>query len=353
MSGLARPPGAIVGALLAIALAEVAVPHAIYEPLVPVKRYGRNPHLRRDWDNYIRVTGRPRDPEVRVLLLSNSQGNGPEYPEPVIYPSRLQDLLNEGRSGPPVRVVNWSYGPNRVPETVLLLARAQELRPHVVLAVFHPGWFQEADYLWRGKPTPLSMFPGDVVDTAWLYRERVPAAFRAHYLRPITAVSAVFARAWPTYRFRDLPVSHLQVHLPWVQPFVPEGQWAAWFLAARARRSRLQAQPVAGRLPPTPTEPLVEMFLEASARVKARHRVFVYQPHYFRVTDPGEGPELLRRRLEAAGQEVWSMGDAVPWPEFLEGQNLHLADEGHLTFARALADRLRPLLEGLESDKAS
>ena len=25
------------------------------------------------------------------------------------------------------------------------------------------------------------------------------------------------------------------------------------------------------------------------------------------------------------------MGDVVPWTEFLEGQNLHLADEGHLT----------------------
>jgi len=126
---------------------------------------------------------------------------------------RLQDLLNEGRTGPPVRVVNWSYGPNRVPEAVVLLARAQELRPHVMLAVFHPGWFQQADYDWAGKPTPLSMFPGDVVDTAWLYRDRLPAAFRSHYLRPVTAVSALFASAWPNYRFRDLPVSWLQVTL--------------------------------------------------------------------------------------------------------------------------------------------
>ena len=343
----------MLGAVLVIALAEATLPRAIHEPLVAGKRYGRNPHLRRDWDNYIQVTGRPRDPEVRVLLLSNSQGNGPEYPEPVIYPWRLQDLLNEGRSGPPVRVINWSYGPNRVPEAVVLLARAQALRPHVVVAVFHPGWFQEPDYLWRGRPTPLSMFPGDVVDTAWLYRDQVPAAFRAHYLRPITAVSALFARGWPNYRFRDLPVSYLQVQLPWFGPFVPEGEWAAWFLAGRARRSRLQAQPVASRLPPPPTEPLLEMFLEASARLDARHRVFVYQPHYFLVPDPGEGPELLRRRLEAGGQEVWSMGDAVPWTEFLEGQNLHLADDGHLTFAKALAERLRPLLEGLETDKAS
>jgi hypothetical protein len=335
-----------------IALAEVALPRAIYEPLVPGKRYGRNPHLRRDWDNYIGVTSRRQDPELRVLLVSNSQGNGPEYPEQAIYPWRLQDLLNQGRPGPPVRVINWSYGPNRVPEAVTLLARAQDLRPHVVLAVFHPGWFQEPDYVWRGKPTPLSMFPGDVVDTAWLYRDRLPASFRSHYLGPVAAVSALFATAWPNYRFRDLPVSYLQVQLPWFRPFVPEGEWAAWFLAGRARRSRLQSQPVARVLPPPPTEPLVDMFLEAAARAGARRRVFVYQPHYFRVIDAGEGPERLRRRLEAGGLEVWNMGEAVPWTAFLEGQNLHLADDGHSTFAEALAERLRPLLEGLEAGAA-
>jgi hypothetical protein len=347
VSTLPRLSARILTAVLVIALAEVALPRVIYDPLVPGKRYGRNAHLRRDWDNYIRVTSLPSDPEIRVLLLSNSQGNGPEYPEPVIYPWRLQDLLNEGRSGPPVKVINWSYGPNRVPEAVLLLARAQELRPHVVLAVFHPGWFQEADLVWNGKPTPLSMFPGDVVDTAWLYRGQVPPEFRTRYLRPVTAVSALLARAWPTYRFRDLPVSYLQVRLPWFRPFVPEGEWAAWFLAGRARRSRLQAQPVAGRLPPPPTPPLVDMFLEASARTGAARRVFVYQPHYFRVADPGEGPELLRRMLQDAGVEVWNMGDTVPWTQFLEGQNLHLADDGHLTFAAALAERLRPIVDDL------
>jgi hypothetical protein len=105
-----------------------------------------------DWDNYIRVTSAPREPEVRVLLLSNSQGNGPEYPDRAIYPWLLQDALNEGRTGPPVRVVNWSFGPNRVPEAVLLLARAQELKPHLVVAAFHPTWFQRPDYEFQGSP---------------------------------------------------------------------------------------------------------------------------------------------------------------------------------------------------------
>lgn len=306
--------------------------------------------MRRDWDNYVRVTAAPRDPEIRVLLMSNSQGNGPEYPDRAIYPWILQDLLNEGRSGPPVRVVNWSFGPNRVPEAIALLARAQDLRPHVVVAVFHAGWFQESDYEVGGRPTPLAMFPGDGTDTAWLYRDRVPDSYRARYLKPVTALSAVFARFWPTYRFRDLPVSYLQATQPWFRPFVPEGDWAAWFLAARARHSRLQSQPFARALPAAPRPELVEMFGEAAARLPAR-RVFVLQPHYFRLEGGGDAYAGLRPALERHGFEVWDLSNAVPWRQFLEGQHIHLADEGHRTLAAALAERLRPVLPEAEAPR--
>lgn len=338
-----RAASTAAGALLTFLLVEAALPRVFYQPLDPAKRYGRNPHLRRDWDNYIRITSVPRPPEIRVLVLSNSQGNGPEYPDRAIYPWLLQDMLNVGRSGPPVRVVNWSFGPNRVPETIALLARAQDLHPDVVLTVFHVGWFQAADYTFQGRPTTLSMFPGDVVDTAWLYRARLPDAYRQHYLKPVTALSALFARHWPTYRFRDVPVSYLQVTQPWFQPFVPEGEWAAWFLAARARHSRLQAQPIARTLPPAPQPALMEMFGQAAEGLPGRH-VFVLQPHYFRLDQPLAAYDAVRPTLERHGFEVWDMSAAVPWNQFLEGQHIHLADEGHRTFAAALAARLQPLL---------
>lgn len=345
------PARAALWALAGILAAEQALPRVIYAPLDPGRRLARNAHLRRDWDNYIRVTSVPRDPEVRVLLLSNSQGNGPEYPDRAIYPWLLQDALNDGRTGPPVRVVNWSFGPNRVPEAIVLLARAQELRPHLVLAAFHPTWFQAADYEFQGKPTPLAMFPGDVVDTAWLYRERLPPAFDAHYVKPVTAVSALFARHWPTYRFRDLPVSWLQANAPWFRPFVPEGEWAAWSLSGRARRSRLQSQPVARPFVHVPHAALMDMFGEAAGRLGAP-RVFVFQPHYYLLLQPSDVPLAVTRALEAKGFQVWDMSHAVPWQEFLEGQNIHLADDGHRTFARALAERIRPLLDSTGAARA-
>ena len=331
-------------ALAGLLAGEAVLPRVLYRPLDPAARYGRNPHLRRDWDNYIQVTAAPRPHEKRVLLLSNSQGNGPEYPDRAIYSWLLQDLLNEGRSGPPVRVVNWSFGPNRVPEAIALLARAQDLQPDLTLAIFHVGWFQPADYTFEGRPTPLAMFPGDVVDTAWLYRDRLPAPYREHYLRPINALNATFARFWPTYRFRDLPVSWLQVNEPWFRPFMPEGEWAAWFLAARARRSRLQAQPIAGLLPPAPEPALIEMFCQVSERLPGR-RVFVYQPHYYQLRRAALPEDRVKPVLERRGFQVWDMSDVVPWRQFLEGQQIHLADDGHRTFAAALAERIRPLLD--------
>ena len=51
------------------------------------------------------------------------------------------------------------------------------------------------------------------------------------------------------------------------------------------------------------------------------------------------GP-ILRQR----GFELWDLSHAVPWPQFLEGQQIHLADDGHRTLAAALAERVRPLL---------
>jgi hypothetical protein len=346
------PVRATLWALAGILVAEQALPRILYSPLDPERRRGRNAHLRRDWDNYIRVTSVPHDPEIRVLLLSNSQGNGPEYPDRVIYPWLLQDALNEGRTGPPVRVVNWSFGPNRVPEAIVLLARAQDLRPHLVVTAFHPTWFQAADYEFQGKDTPIAMFPGDVADTAWLYRDRLPPAFRDHYLKPVTAVSALFARHWPTYRFRDLPVSWLQVHVPWFRPFVPEGEWAAWSLAGRARRSRLQSQPLARPFVHVPHAALMEMFTQAADRLAAP-RVFVFQPHYYRLPQESDVPAVVTRALEARGFLVWDMSHAVPWQEFLEGQNIHLSDDGHRTFARALAERLRPLVDDIAARRTA
>ena len=63
-------------------------------------------------------------------------------------------------------------------------------------------------------------------------------------------------------------------------------------------------------------------------------------------------PAVVTRALEAKGFQVWDMSQTVPWREFLEGQNIHLADDGHRTFARALAERVRPLVDSLPTARS-
>ncbi len=330
-------PFAIAGLLLG----ELAIPAWLYPPL-PAE-LDANPFARRDWDRYVERTSVKHDPEIRILLLSNSQGRGPEYASDQLYSSLLEQELNRGRTGPPVRVVNWSFGPNRVPEATVLLARAHDLEPHVTLAVFPPVWFDDDDYTFRGQPTPLSMFPGDVTDTAWFYRSRLAPAFRDHYLGPRTAIRAYLARYLPTFRLRDLPVSYLQSRFSWFAAFVPEGEKAAWFATGRGSLTRLRRQPAlaGGSLRPNPT--LLRIF-DDTARALPTQRVFVFQPHCFFSPGAHEAVLPLQEQLARDGWEVWDMMDVVPWQEYLSGQNIHLSDSGHALFAHALAERLRPYL---------
>ncbi len=330
-------------AIAGIILGELTIPLWLYPPL-PAELHV-NPFARRDWDRYVERTAVRHDPELRILLLSNSQGRGPEYAPQTVYSTLLERELNRGRTGPPVRVVNWSFGPNRVPEAIVLLARARDLAPHLLLAVFSPIQFQEADYVYQGRPTPLSMFPGDITDTAWLYRSRLPAGFREHYLGPPEAARAYLARYLPTFRIRDLPLSALHERLPWLGSFMLEAEKGSWFATGGAARAPLTRRPVVEDAAIRPNPALVRMFDEAARNLGAK-RVFVFQPHGFFAPNAARAAVPLQEQLLQDGWEVWDMMDAVPWREFLEGPNAHLTDQGHADFARALAARVRPLLDG-------
>jgi hypothetical protein len=328
-------------ALGLILLAEWACP-PLFEAWLPGGT-GRNPHVLRDWDRYLATTAVARPDEFTILLLSNSQGRGPEYPASQIYPTLLAQRLSRD-SGRRVRVVNWSAASNRVPEAIVLLARAQDLRPDLVVAVFPPNWFRREDYASEdGSPTPLARFEGDVTETAWLYRRRFPEAFRARYLTPVTALSAMLARWWPNYRFRGLPGFALSVKLPWLRPFFPEAAQGPWFDVdqGRAPRRRYERPP---EIPVEPPEPaLLDMFARAAARLRVR-RVFALEPLWYPIP-PRHEPAVaaIEAGLRKGGWDVWNLSRAVPWDQFLEGA-VHFTAEGHQTFAAALAARLEPLL---------
>jgi hypothetical protein len=304
---------------------------------------GRNPHVLRDWDRYIERTAVARPGELRILLLSNSQGRGPEYPDGQIYSALLERELNAGGGGPRVRVVNWSVAPSRTPEAIVLLARARPLDPDVVLAVFPPNWFAQEDYGTPSEPTPLGRFESDVTDTAWFYRDVLPPEFTRHYLGPAAALRAVFARTWPCFRYRDLPVFTAYLAAPALAPLLPEGKQIRWFDTERPSLARRQPEraPIFVDAPPDPA--MLRMFTAAAEGLRAR-KVFAYQPLWYRIHPRHDRTVAsLTEQLEDRGFEVWPMSRSVPWWQFLEG-SVHLSAEGHRTFADRLAGRLAPLL---------
>ena len=332
--GRSRHPAVV--ALVLVVAAEWWLP-SYFDARLP-REESRNARVLRDWDRYVASTSVPRKGELRVLLLSNSQGRGPEIMADRIYPSLLAARLTAGNGGRPVRVVNWSFASNRVPEAIVLLARAQNLNPHLVLAVFPPNWFRAEDL-----QSPLSRLESDITETAWFYRRRLPRRFRERYLSPTAAIRATFARYWPSYRYRDLPVFALFIRARWSRRLFPEAIQGPWFDLEQGRiaRERLASPPRLGMHAPSPE--LVAMFMEAGSALAAR-KVFVLQPLWFPVHPRYETTvAALQERLEGGGWINWNMTGAVPWNEYFAG-SVHLTQAGHARFADALAPRLASLL---------
>ena len=330
--------------VLLIILAEWWLPGQLYQPLSSDEFYARNPYFRRNWDEYIRVTSRHRDPEFRILLISNSQGVGLEYPEEQIYTTLLQKYLNHATNGgPKARLINWSIVGLQAPELVMLLARAQELEPHLILCILGPTAFKEKSYIYDGKPTPISMFPSDVLAPVWFYRDRLPESFRKHYIKNIHFVSGLFYQYWPGYRLKDLPLAKLLQQARFLVPFVPPTQRFTW-LARPLKRQRLKKPKKKNfaEMPPHPE--LLRMTREVSEPLQAR-KIFILQPHGFVVAHgEQEFAKAMKDSLQAANWEFWDMSSAVPWQEFLKDA-AHFTEAGHRIFADSLAVRLDPIIK--------
>jgi hypothetical protein len=272
-----------------------------------------------------------------VLLLSNSQGRGPEVPAGQIYPALLSAHLSSTRAAP-VRVVNWSFASNRVPEAIVLLARARELNPHLVVAAFPPNWFSDRDLR-----SPLTRLESDLTETAWLYRGRLPERFRERYLTRTAAIRAAFARGWPLYRYRDLPVFALSVWAPGILPVFPEASQSRWFDVDLGRVPRMHLPPAPRIASQAPSPELMAMFLEAASELAAP-KAFVLQPLWFALHPRHErAAATVREGLERGGWITWDLTRAVPWDQYFT-ESVHFTPAGHVTFAEELSRRLDPLL---------
>jgi hypothetical protein len=94
----------------------------------------RNPYFRRGWVDWTRAPD-PLPGDRRIVVISNSQGFLRERPEGEwSYPAALEELLSE-RSGEDVQVLNWSVPGGKLPEMIVLAARAAKHEPSDIVLV--------------------------------------------------------------------------------------------------------------------------------------------------------------------------------------------------------------------------
>ena len=109
----------------------------------------RNPHFRRGW---VEFTAPPRAARGNplVVVITHSQGYFPETTDPrLAYPAQLERLLRARPGLGEAEVLNWSIDGGRALEAVLLVARALEHEPDLIVYTTGPDVYREDSFTRR------------------------------------------------------------------------------------------------------------------------------------------------------------------------------------------------------------
>ncbi|MES0489108.1 MAG: hypothetical protein ABUK01_03895 [Leptospirales bacterium] len=91
----------------------------------------RNQAYKRGWPEYISASS--PDHGNHIIIITNSQGYGPELQEEQIYGNLLQNKLQ--KRGSHIIVENWSVPGMRMPEFIILLQKAIEKKPDMIFTL--------------------------------------------------------------------------------------------------------------------------------------------------------------------------------------------------------------------------
>jgi len=134
----------------------------------------RNPNYRRAWPAF--TEPRPREPnEKLIIVISNSQGFAHELKDADhCYTEQLEERLNQNNPDKSVTVANWSLGGVSGPEMLLLVARAIDHNPDMLLLITHSNPFSH-----HRLNNPLSFYLSDAGQFAYTQpiRNRLPGWF--------------------------------------------------------------------------------------------------------------------------------------------------------------------------------
>ena len=297
----------------------------------------RNPNYRRLWPEYVLRTKPKAQDESLVIVISNSQGYGPEIPSRYIYPVQLEKHLSE-RWQRPVRVVNWSVQSGNATDFIALAAAAARVDPDVTLLVTSPRNFGRPFRVQQGEPTGLDYGLPDIprlIGYADL-RSQMPDSFLDYYVHPNEILDVTLARVMPLWRYRDLPQMLAFDHPP-LRRFTKGADQQNWRYRDPAAPMWRESQIVDLHVPLISWE-LVDEMAEALAEVPGR-RIHVQMPsHSVTNRDFRSFSRRVRGRFEAVGVETWDLSGRVEDRHFITVS--HMKETGHLAFADVLAEEL-------------
>ena len=315
----------------------------------------RNPYRFRDWPRYVAAI-RERGEAACVVLISDSQAYGGEYPARNGYPSRLEALLNERKTGGYERweVLNLSVDGVTTMEYMALAARLREETPTWLISVSG-----SADYRAENFTMGFSFPRTDLVHlpTEGAVARRLPLSFWRRHGKVEDVLTAWIAHRFPLLRARDYLWSWLDTRYPGAQKtfYAPRTTYRFWQLPGKARTPPVP-DPIpdrtGGRLDLTYDErstALLAEFLDQLVQIPAQHKLVATAPlcSDFAGTPDGEWIAAFRRDLaRLAGERGLPFADltaTLPPQDFITSNHMH--DRNHRRMAEWLADHVAAEME--------
>lgn len=343
--------------VLSIALAILAVCEGVARrelPKVPSAMVTvRNPFRYRAWPEYMGdPSGRPNRPTV--LLLTNSQGYGAEYPSYIAYPGRLERLLRYRRVGgrSDWEVLNWAVDGVTSMEYTLMAAYAREHPPTMVLAVTsYPDYRDEHFNL------PLSYCRSDIprLISRWHILKSLPRSYIKRHVKIEDFLAYALLDHLALSRFREYFWSWLDRRFPGVLNvfYAPQFSYLPWALPKEAitepirlpRRALTRREVTYG----DGSRVMLQEYIDMLSRIPSTV-VFVAEPTTAGPDHRFQAPFLedAARMTEQAGIPFWNLNNALPRDRFLSTG--HLERKNHVRMSEILADRIADLVGGMREE---
>jgi hypothetical protein len=324
---LLRASAAAIGALLVaelvarLALSAWGTPSSYDVP--------RNPHFRRGWVELTRAPPAPRGRPL-VVVVTHSQGYFRETTDArFAYPAQLEELLRaRGGVFEDAEVLNWSIDGGRALEAVLLVARALEHHPDLIVYATGPDVYREDSFT---RP------PSYWVSDAWKLCHRSEVRSRLSGA-PLEACRREEILGWLR--------SHLALF--WVRSVLFERRVDAWTLWGSPRGDTAPSESPKGSWRMQFHEPAFDAAMTAVRRLietadPTTRFVFVASPHSRAHSHPetlGLGDRMLELAARALPPEttILDARELVSSERFYDAA--HIDREGQ----RLLATWLEPSL---------